>query len=176
MSSPFGDLEERLAMAIADLEASERAAAQAQERILQVSVSATSRDGAVKVTVSGTGEVTGVSFLANRYRQMAAPQLAASLMEAMGQARAKASRDVAEVVKPLTQTVNQLQNDMNVAAPDTPSIPGSEADWGALIGRFLGPAAPPEPERGGTNGGRRKGRGKALYDEVEGETDGDTHG
>ncbi|MGW0998612.1 YbaB/EbfC family nucleoid-associated protein [Streptomyces sp. NPDC002520] len=166
MGSPHHSIEERLAMAIADLEASERAAAQAQEQVRGMRLSATSKDRSVEVTVAGTGEVTAVRFLESRYKSMAAPQLAASVMEAFNKARSLASRDVADAVKPLTESVNALNSMPGM--PDLPGIPGTTADWGALIGQFLGPAAPPEPERPADGAsGRRRRRGRALYDEVE---------
>ncbi|MFD3993252.1 YbaB/EbfC family nucleoid-associated protein [Streptomyces sp. NPDC058548] len=167
MSSPQHSIEERLAMAIADLEASERAAAQAQEQVRGMRLSATSKDRSVEVTVAGTGEMAAIRFLESKYRSMAAPQLAASVMEAFGNARALASRDVTEVVKPLTDSVNALSSMPGM--PDLPGIPGTTADWGALIGQFLGPAAPPEPERPGDGQGGRRRKGRALYDEVEGD-------
>ncbi|MEV0490194.1 YbaB/EbfC family nucleoid-associated protein [Streptomyces atratus] len=168
MSSPQHSLEERLAMAIADLDASERAAAQAQEQVRGMRVSATSKDRCVEVTVAGTGEMASIRFLESRYRSMAAAQLAASVMEAFDKARSLASRDVTEAVKPLTDSVNALSSMPGM--PELPGIPGTQADWGALIGQFLGPAAPPEPEgAAGGPGGRRRQRGRALYDEVDGD-------
>ncbi|MFB6781923.1 YbaB/EbfC family nucleoid-associated protein [Streptomyces sp. NPDC056352] len=167
MSSPKHPIEERLAMAIADLDASERAATQAQEQIRGIRVSATSKDRCVEVTVAGTGEMAAIRFLESRYRSMAAPQLAASVMEAFDKARSLASRDVTEMVKPLTDSVNALSSMPGM--PDLPGIPGTQADWGALIGQFLGPAAPPEPERATSAPGGRRRRGRALYDEVDGD-------
>ncbi|MFD3941811.1 YbaB/EbfC family nucleoid-associated protein [Streptomyces sp. NPDC058579] len=167
MSSPKHSIEERLAMAIADLEASERAAAQAQEQVRGMKLSATSKDRSVEVTVAGTGEMAAIRFLESKYRSMAAPQLAASVMEAFGNARALASRDVTEMVKPLTDSVNALS--AMPGMPDLPGIPGTTADWGALIGQFLGPAAPPEPERQADRQGGRRRKSRALYDEVDGD-------
>ncbi|MGW2013586.1 YbaB/EbfC family nucleoid-associated protein [Streptomyces sp. NPDC001927] len=167
MSTSKHSIEERLAMAIADLDASERAAAQAQEQVRGIKLSATSKDRSVEVTVAGTGEMAGIRFLENKYRTMAAPQLAASVMEAFGSARALVSRDVTEMVKPLTDSVNALSAMSGM--PTLPGIPGTQADWGALIGQFLGPAAPPEPERPADGAGGRRRKGRALYDEVDGD-------
>jgi DNA-binding protein YbaB len=75
-------------------------AEEAKERIKSLTGTATSRDGAVTVTVSGAGALLDVSFGAAADRVPRA-QLAAAIMAAARQAQAQASQQILAIMEPL---------------------------------------------------------------------------
>ncbi|MFE6281202.1 YbaB/EbfC family nucleoid-associated protein [Streptomyces sp. NPDC057877] len=142
MSEP---MEQRIAAAMAELEAVRAAAAQAEERLATASATVRSRDRAVEVTVGAGGELTGLKFLDNKYRTMNPAQLAASVMEAVGRGRARMAREVMDVFGPLTEPSGNV-----------PGLRGVDIDWEHIFG----PALSAE-----TGGGSRRG-GDRLRDEI----------
>jgi len=69
----------------------------AQEQMRALSVTARSRDGVVEVTVGADGRASGVRFVDRRYREMAAPQVADSVQEALRTAGGEAAARVTAV-------------------------------------------------------------------------------
>ncbi|WP_031030257.1 YbaB/EbfC family nucleoid-associated protein [Streptomyces sp. NRRL WC-3725] len=61
----------------------------AQEQMRALSVTACSKDGVVEVTVGADGRAAGVHFVSRRFRELAAPQLGDSVLEALTTARAE---------------------------------------------------------------------------------------
>ncbi|NJQ02995.1 YbaB/EbfC family nucleoid-associated protein [Streptomyces zingiberis] len=119
-------IEDRLAKAVAHLEATKQAAARAQEQLSQASVTVRSRDRSVEVTVNAQGGLGEVKFLDGKYRTMGAAQLSASVMEATRQAQAEMARTVMETFRPLSETEG-----------DRPYIEGSGIDWDDLFGPLM---------------------------------------
>jgi DNA-binding protein YbaB len=66
------------------------------EQVSQVSASATSSDGAVEVTVAGSGAMTGLR-LGEQTRKWSADQTAAEILAVMRRAQAKLASKVAEI-------------------------------------------------------------------------------
>ncbi|MFC4508300.1 MULTISPECIES: YbaB/EbfC family nucleoid-associated protein [Streptomyces] len=138
-------MEQRIAKAMAELEAVQEGVAKAEAELRQASVTARSRDRAVEVAVGAQGELTGLVFLDGKYRTMAAAELAASVLEAAGRARTQMSRRVMRTLQPFTES--------SIAIPE---LSGVDIDWE----RIFGPAV-----RGGSNGGGRV-RNSKLQDEI----------
>ncbi|MEW2290416.1 YbaB/EbfC family nucleoid-associated protein [Streptomyces sp. NPDC047841] len=68
----------------------------AREQMRALSVTACSKDGVVEVTVGADGRAAGVHFVSRRFRELAAPQLGDSVMEALTTARTEfAARAIA---------------------------------------------------------------------------------
>src|SRR4051794_8377132 len=87
-------IEQRLAQAMAELEATEAAVARAEQELSSATCTVRSPDRAVEVTVSSQGDLTALKFLDGKYRTMAASQLAACVLEAAQEARALMARRV----------------------------------------------------------------------------------
>ncbi|ANW21398.1 YbaB/EbfC family nucleoid-associated protein [Streptomyces clavuligerus] len=151
MSEP---IQERLAKAVARLEETRRAVADAERRLRDSSVTVRSRDRSVEVTVDARGRLADVRFLDGKYRTMGASQLAAAVLESARRGQAEMARTVLHTFQPLSETVG-----------DRPHIEGSGVDWGDVFGPLLETV-----ERG-------EGRGGAsdwLRDEITDE-DGEEH-
>ena len=73
------------------------AAAALADRVAGLTASATSADGAVRVSVASSGNVTGLA-LADEVRSLAGADLAAQIMTVMRRAQAGLSEQVAEAV------------------------------------------------------------------------------
>jgi DNA-binding protein YbaB len=132
--NPREPMEQRVAKAMAELQAVEAAVARAEEDLRGASHTVRSRDRTVEVTVGPQGELTGLRFLDGRYRSMPAGQLAASVLEAVGQGRAEMAHRVREIFEPLTRP-------SGVA----PEFGGFDVDWD----RILGPAYEGAADTGG---------------------------
>ncbi|MFI1401007.1 YbaB/EbfC family nucleoid-associated protein [Streptomyces sp. NPDC020681] len=142
-------IEKRFADARKELEKAEAAVAKAEAELRASTVVLRSRDRAVEVTVGPQGELAGLRFLDDRYRTMHASQLAASVLEAAGEARAQMSRRVMETFQPLL-----------AGSPAVPEIAGTQIDWENIFG---GIDLRPEAKASG---------GDRLRDEInEGEED-----
>lgn len=130
MSEP---MEERLAAAMARVQATQDAVTRAETELRQASVTVQSANRAVRVTVGAQGELRNLEFLDGRYRNMAASELSASVLEAMGQARAEMARQVVDTFAPITANL-----------PDGRLAEGT--DWERIFGTLLGePAAQRKP-------------------------------
>ncbi|GAB2915318.1 MULTISPECIES: YbaB/EbfC family nucleoid-associated protein [Streptomyces] len=138
-------VEERLARAMEALEATRAAVADAEQRLREASVTVTSKDRSVEVTVGARGELRSLRFHDGKYRSMAPAQLSAVLMETIGQARTRMSQQVVDTYRPISESVPRL-----------PGVPGAEIDWDGLLG--------PDAEGGGP-AARRK-QGSSLRDEI----------
>jgi DNA-binding protein YbaB len=106
----------------------------AQERTEQIRLTATSSDGAVKVTVGADGSVTDLVF-SNKVRSFPLPELSAQILTTMRRAQADIATRVAEVMTESLgdedlQTRSLMLNSLRSRFPD----PEEEAD---------GPATPP---------------------------------
>ncbi|WP_167391696.1 YbaB/EbfC family nucleoid-associated protein [Streptomyces humi] len=86
MNTPPGS---RLEKALADFAEQHGALARAREQMRALSVTARSRDGVVEVTVDAHGRAAGISFVDKRFREMRAPSLGDSVLEALTTARAE---------------------------------------------------------------------------------------
>jgi DNA-binding protein YbaB len=128
-SGPLPDsIEQRLAQAMAELEATEAAVARAEKQLRHSAMTTLSRDGSVEVTVGPQGELTGLKFLDGKYRSMSAPQLAAAVLDAATEGRQRMARQVMEMLEPLTRPSRVV-----------PELAGTEIDWTKMFGA-LGPA------------------------------------
>ncbi|WP_329303847.1 YbaB/EbfC family nucleoid-associated protein [Streptomyces sp. NBC_00659] len=116
-------VEERLAEAIQALESTRAAVADAERRLREASVTVMSKDRSVEVTVGAQGDLRALRFHDGKYRSMAPAQLSAVLLETIGQARARMSRQVVDTYRPISESV-----------PRIPGMPGAEIDWERLSG------------------------------------------
>jgi len=69
-----------------------------QQKIREISASATAPRQVVRVTVTARGEVRAVEFPVGAYRRMPAPELAEVLMSTLAEARDKARAELADLV------------------------------------------------------------------------------
>ena len=138
-------IEQRLAKAVAELEATEAAVARAEGELAHAESTVRSADRAVEVTVSAQGDLRALTFLDDKYKTMPAGQLAASVLEAVQEARARMARHVMATFEPFTK-----------ANPEAPEITGFDVDWNKIFGPGV---------LEGPKGGRRRGAGR-LRDEI----------
>ncbi|MFF7758964.1 YbaB/EbfC family nucleoid-associated protein [Streptomyces griseorubiginosus] len=131
--------EQRLAEAMAELDATRAAVARAEAELAEAAVTVRSKDRSVEVTVGPQGELTGLRFLEDRYRTMAAGQLAASVLEAAAEARGLMARQVMDLFEPFTLPSERV-----------PELTGVDVDWA----RIFGPAVLEDSP--GRDAGRRR--------------------
>ncbi|GAB2938602.1 MULTISPECIES: YbaB/EbfC family nucleoid-associated protein [unclassified Streptomyces] len=135
-------LEKRLEKAMAELQAAQEAVARTERELRSASFSVLSSDRAVRATAGPQGELTGIEFLENKYRDMSPQELAASVLEASSAARLKMNRHVMKAMAPFTEP-----------SADVPELKGFELDWERIFGPEVlrdggedtsrgGPAAP----------------------------------
>lgn len=122
---PVDSLEQRLAQAMAELEATEAAVARAETRMAEFSTVVVSRDGSVEVTVGPQGELTDLKFLDGKYRSMSAPQLAAAVLAAAEEGRNRAAEEAVRLFRPLTRP----------SSGTDPAFLGIDIDWDRFLGR-----------------------------------------
>ena len=134
--SPY---EQRLAEAMAELDATRAAVAHAEAELAEAAVTVRSKDRSVEATVGPQGELTGLRFLEDRYRTMAAGQLASSVLEAAAEARGLMARQVMDLFAPFT-----------VPSERVPELTGVDVDWA----KVFGPAV--LEDRPGRDAGRRR--------------------
>ncbi|MFE4816992.1 YbaB/EbfC family nucleoid-associated protein [Streptomyces sp. NPDC056704] len=118
--SPY---EQRLAEAMAELDATRAAVARAEAELAEAAITVRSKDRSVEVTVGPQGELTGLRFLEDRYRTMAAGQLAASVLEAAAEARGLMARQVMDLFEPFTLPSTRV-----------PELTGVDVDWARIFG------------------------------------------
>lgn len=148
MSEP---IQERIAQAMAELQATQAAVARAEAELRQASATVRSSDRVVEATVGAQGELTGLKFLDNKHQNMTGPQLASSIMEAVRQGRAQMARRVMDTFAPFTQP-----------GPEGSIRRGIDLDWNRVFGSAL--------DGGGQAGSGRSHRNR-LLDEIDEDTD-----
>ncbi|MFF8035679.1 MULTISPECIES: YbaB/EbfC family nucleoid-associated protein [unclassified Streptomyces] len=116
-------LEKRLEKAMAELQAAQEAVARTERELRQSSFAVVSSDRAVRATVGPQGELSGIEFLENKYRDMSPQELAASVLEAAAAARLKMNRHVMKAMAPFTEP-----------SADVPELKGFELDWERIFG------------------------------------------
>lgn len=139
-------IEQRLARAMAELQATEAAVARAEDELAHAESTVRSTDRSVEVTVSAQGDVTAVAFLDGKYRTMPAGQLGASVLEAVQEARARMARRVMATFEPFTRPHAEV-----------PELTGFDVDWNKIFGAGV---------LEGPKGDRRRGSGRRLRDEI----------
>ncbi|GAA2328120.1 YbaB/EbfC family nucleoid-associated protein [Streptomyces cuspidosporus] len=148
MSEP---MQERIAQAMAELQATQAAVARAEAELRQASATVRSSDRVVEATVGAQGELTGLKFLDNKHQNMTGPQLASSIMEAVRQGRAQMARRVMDTFAPFTQP-----------GPEGSMRRGIDLDWNRVFGSAL--------DGGGQAGSGRSQRNR-LLDEIDEDID-----
>ncbi|QLH26634.1 YbaB/EbfC family nucleoid-associated protein [Streptomyces sp. Rer75] len=143
-------LQERIAQAMAELQATQAAVARAEADLRQASTTVRSNDRVVEATVGGQGELTGLKFLDNKHQNMTGPQLASSIMEAVQQGRAQMARRVMDTFEPFTRP-----------GPEGSMYRGVDLDWNRVFGSALD---------GGQAGSGRASKNR-LRDEIHEDTD-----
>jgi DNA-binding protein YbaB len=102
MAMPFsaasGGADEWIDTWAASVSARAQAAQELSERVSMLSVSATGRDGAVEVTVAGSGAMTGL-HLDNRVLRWPADEIAAEVMSVMRRAQGQLAARVAAIAE-----------------------------------------------------------------------------
>ncbi|WP_329111515.1 YbaB/EbfC family nucleoid-associated protein [[Kitasatospora] papulosa] len=116
-------LEKRLEKAMAELQSAQEAVARTEHELRTASFAALSSDRAVRATAGPQGELTGIDFLENKYRDMSPQELAASVLEAANAARLKMNRHVMKAMAPFTQPSSNV-----------PELKGFEMDWERIFG------------------------------------------
>jgi DNA-binding protein YbaB len=116
-------LEKRLEKAMAELQAAQEAVARTERELRRASFAVLSSDRAVRATVGPQGELTGIEFLENKYRDMSPQELAASVLEAANAARLKMNRHVMQAMAPFTEPSSSV-----------PELRGFELDWERIFG------------------------------------------
>ncbi|MFF4902803.1 YbaB/EbfC family nucleoid-associated protein [Streptomyces sp. NPDC001068] len=145
MNTPPGS---RLERALADFAEQQGVLARAREQMRVLSVTARSRDGVVEVTVDAEGHLVGISFVDGRFRELKAPRLGDSVLEAVTTARAElAARATAVMLAadlrpPSSARAHPEEAVEREAAGDTPSV-----CWRRLVREAHVVAAGPAPVR-----------------------------
>ncbi|MFJ3672577.1 YbaB/EbfC family nucleoid-associated protein [Streptomyces sp. NPDC090106] len=146
-ANPFTEsLSRRLAETLAELDTVTTGLAKAKEELRAATHVVRSRDRAVEATVGSQGQLIGVRFLDNKHRTMSSTELAASVLDAVTQARDAMSRHVMRTMQPFTQPRLGM-----------PHMEGFDVDWADVFG----PGVLEDPVESAV----RKGRG-SLRDEI----------
>ncbi|MFD7707153.1 YbaB/EbfC family nucleoid-associated protein [Streptomyces sp. NPDC059785] len=116
-------MEKRLEKAMAELHQAQEALARTERELRQASFAVLSSDRAVRATVGPQGELSGIEFLENKYRDMSPQELAASVLEAANAARVKMNRHVMKAMMPFTEPSSNV-----------PELKGFELDWERVFG------------------------------------------
>lgn len=152
--TPPASIEQRLAEAMAELEATQEGVAKAEAELRDASFTVRSRDRAVEVTVGHQGELTALRFLDGKYRTMSAGELAASVLETAERARTQMARQVLEMFEPFTQPSTAV-----------PELSGVDINWADVFG----PAVLETHDEPGRKAGSR------LRDEINEDPEDDQH-
>ncbi|WP_238697747.1 YbaB/EbfC family nucleoid-associated protein [Streptomyces sp. E5N91] len=139
-------LNARLAETFSALESMTADMARARAELSEATRVARSSDRAVEATVGPQGQLLDVRFLDGRYRSMSSTELAASVLEAVSQARDAMARQVVSTMAPFTEPL-----------PGMEGVEGMDIDWAELFG-------PGVVESG--ESGMRKGSAR-LRDEID---------
>jgi DNA-binding protein YbaB len=109
-------LEKRLEKAMAELQAAQEAVARTERELRQASFAVLSSDRAVRATVGPQGELTGIEFLENKYRDMSPQELAASVLEAASAARVKLQDELRNEANQQREEDKQYQDELRESA------------------------------------------------------------
>jgi DNA-binding protein YbaB len=165
MNTPPGS---RLERVLADFAEQYGALTRAREQMRALSVTARSRDGVVEVTVGADGRAAGIRFVDKRFREMTAPRLGDSVLEALTTARAEVTARATAVMtaanlrlSPSGEPVPWDEQVPSEAVLDAPSV-----CWRRLVREARALACGPVPVRdtgvvkaGGTVGSWEAGTG-----------------
>ncbi|MFF1699705.1 YbaB/EbfC family nucleoid-associated protein [Streptomyces sp. NPDC058257] len=116
-------LEKRLEKAMAELRTAQEGVARTERELRDSSFAVLSSDRAVRSTVGPQGELTGIEFLENKYRDMSPQELAASVLESANAARLKMNRHVMKALAPFAEPSSEV-----------PELKGFELDWERIFG------------------------------------------
>ncbi|GGJ58731.1 YbaB/EbfC family nucleoid-associated protein [Streptomyces brasiliensis] len=130
METPPGRLEQVLA----DFAEQYGAVTRAREQMRALSVTARSRDGVVEVTVDADGRAAGIRFVDKRFREMKAPQLGESVLEALTTARAEVAARATAV---MTAANFRLPPSVEPVPCDDPVPPGAVREGPSVCRRHL---------------------------------------
>ncbi len=137
----------RLEKILADFAEQYGVLSRAREQMRALSVTACSRDGVVEVTVGADGRAAEVHFVSQRFRELAAPQLSDSVMEALTTARAEFAARATAVL-----TAANIRPPMAAesAGEDEPLIPEATREapsvcWRRLVREARAVAVGPAP-------------------------------
>lgn len=95
-------MEESINKSLAEFEERRAQIMELQREFQSAAVTSTSKDRTVEVTVDAQGGITGLRFLNTKYRTMPSAELAAVLMQTIGDARAQVAQQVLEAFQPLS--------------------------------------------------------------------------
>lgn len=132
----------------------QRKAAEAQENLEAVSGTASSKDGAVKVTVGPNGGLKDLQ-LGHRAVELGAPRLTALILETARQAQKNAATQVVEAFRPIGEGTQAMQTITDVIEAnedeepeETSSLEQIEEDDEPVAATKPAPPSQPRPARG----------------------------
>ncbi|MET8566298.1 YbaB/EbfC family nucleoid-associated protein [Streptomyces flaveolus] len=97
--------------ALAEFTKQHEALRKARTDIAALSATVRSKDRSVEVTVGPQGEVTALRFLGNRHQTMTAQKLAASVLEAISQARTQVGEQATKLFESIAGLGSGVTND-----------------------------------------------------------------
>ena len=97
----FSPLHNEMTDAIKELRARQEQLTAAFGKVEDVAASATTKDRLIRATVDGQGRLTELAFEGQRWREMAPKELAAKIVEVVGDAQRKAAASVQELMSGL---------------------------------------------------------------------------
>ncbi|MCX5355745.1 YbaB/EbfC family nucleoid-associated protein [Streptomyces mirabilis] len=127
--------EQHIQQALSEFTQHREALARVRGEMASLSATVRSKDRAVEVTVGAQGEVTGLRFLNNRHQAMSGQKLAASVLDALMQAR----QDVLSRATTLFGSVSGIGSGIVGADPE-------EFDLDRLLDA-AGATARPDPDK-----------------------------
>lgn len=139
----MASLEDKMALALAELEHVQSNATRIQEELDRASVTVLSKDRSVEVTVGAQNQLVALTFKGDRYRSMDGVQLSTTVMETVERARKQMADKVTAALRPLTERRGPFADlgpvpDM---APTGDPLPPS-TQWDALFERLTNPPTP----------------------------------
>jgi DNA-binding protein YbaB len=139
----MASLEDKLAMAMVELEAVQANAGRIQEELDSASVTVLSKDRSVEVTVSSQCQLVSLTFKGDRHRAMDGEQLSAIIMETVASARTQMAERVTAALRPLTERKGVFADfgPSPEFAANGAALPAS-TNWDALFDRLSNPPVP----------------------------------
>ncbi|MFD4555910.1 YbaB/EbfC family nucleoid-associated protein [Streptomyces sp. NPDC058469] len=139
----MASIEDKLALAMAELETVQANAGRIQEELDSASVTVLSKDRSVEVTVGSQCQLVSLKFQGDRHRALDGEQLSAIIMETVTTARTRMAERVTDALRPLTEHKGAFADfgpppeyAANGAALPAPT------NWDALFDRLANPSAP----------------------------------